>query len=230
MRSKSRGPELPDRPNSVADVLKQRIREGTLAPGARLVEGRIAAETGTTRTHVREALLRLAGEGLVVIENFRGASVRQLNAREVTQIFATRQVLEGLAARQAALAPATARDAVRERQERLDACEKQQDAAGFAAANEAWHLTIIGAADNPYAQSFLERLWIPTYRLSFRRVYTPEIMARSNLQHRLVTAAIVAGRPEEADVAMRLHVHSGLELPAAAPGADTVAEPKPYRP
>jgi DNA-binding GntR family transcriptional regulator len=217
MPSKSPVAGQPGRPTHVADVLKQRIREGTLAPGARLVEAKIAAETGTTRTHVREALQRLAGEGLIVIENFRGASVRQLDAREIQQIFETRELLEGLAARQAATAALEVRVVISELQLKLDECESKNDERGFASANEAWHLAIISAAANPYLQAFLERLWIPTYRLSFLRVYTPSIMARSNRQHRLVTGAIMAGSAEEADLAMRLHVRSGInpERPTA---------------
>jgi DNA-binding GntR family transcriptional regulator len=200
----------PGRP-PLADVLKQRIREGALAPGARLVEARIASETGATRAHVREALQRLAGEGLVVLENFRGASVRQLNPPEVEQIFATREVLEGLAARQAASAASEARAVIGNLQTRLDKFEGDSDSKGFAVANEAWHVSIISAAANPHLQTFLERLWIPTYRLSFQRVYTQAIMARSNRQHRLVTAAIMAGCPEEAELAMRLHIRSGIK-------------------
>jgi DNA-binding GntR family transcriptional regulator len=216
MPSKPPGAAHSGRPSHVVDVLKQRIRDGTLAPGARLVETKIAAETATNRTHVREALQRLAGEGLIVIENFRGATVRQLDPREIEQIFQTRELLEGLAARQAATAPIAARTSIAELQTRLDEAEHAKDMQGFAAANEAWHMAVISAAANPYLQAFLERLWIPTYRLSFMRVYTEAIMARSNLQHRLVTAAIVAGCPEEADMAMRLHIRSGINQPASA--------------
>ncbi len=226
MSSKSPDAAQTVRPTHVADVLKQRIREGTLAPGARLVEAKIAHETGTTRTHVREALQRLAGEGLVVIENFRGASVRRLDPREVEQIFATREVLEGLAARQAASAASDTREMIGNLQARLDKFESDGDPRGFAVANEAWHVAIIGGAANPYLQTFLERLWIPTYRLSFQRVYTQTIMARSNRQHRLVTAAIMAGCAEEAELAMRLHIRSGNHPESATPEPNAVIQPR----
>jgi DNA-binding GntR family transcriptional regulator len=197
----------------IIEIIKERIRDGSLPPGARLIESRIAAETGATRTHIREALHRLAGEGLVVVENFRGASVRQLTPNEVLQIFSTREVLEGLAARGAAGSPLQTRQAIATIQGAMNDCVDAGDAAGFAVANERWHHAIIAASANPYLQSFLERLWIPTFRLSFRRVYTPAIMQRSNLQHRLVTAAILAGQAEEADLAMRLHVKGGFSVP-----------------
>jgi DNA-binding GntR family transcriptional regulator len=226
MSSKSPEAAPSVRPTHVAEVLKQRIREGTLAPGARLVEAKIAHETGTTRTHVREALQRLAGEGLVVIENFRGASVRRLDSREIEQIFATREMLEGLAARQAAHAPMEMRDLIGTLQSRLDQFESDGDPQSFALANEAWHVAIITAAANPYLQAFLERLWIPTYRLSFRRVYTQAIMARSNRQHRLVTAAIMDGCTEEAELAMRLHIRSGIHPEAATLDSSAVVQPR----
>jgi len=83
---------------AVADWVRDRIRLGRLVPGQRLVEADIVRDTHASRSKVREALQRLESEGLVSIEEFRGASVKRLGIDEVRQIYRTRMALEGLAA------------------------------------------------------------------------------------------------------------------------------------
>lgn len=90
----------------LSEVVTARIRDsinsGAYAPGARLIEGRIAEELNVSRVPVREALRALAAEGLVEVRPRHGAVVASLDpasAREMVQIRAT---LEGLNARLAA--------------------------------------------------------------------------------------------------------------------------------
>ncbi len=78
----------------VADQLRDMIRDGAYAPGARLVERAIAQELGTSHIPVREALARLAEEGLVVREPRRGARVAELSTRSLEEISNLRVVLE----------------------------------------------------------------------------------------------------------------------------------------
>lgn len=82
--------------------IKRGIRTGELRPGMRLAPDDIAAEIGTSRMPVREALNRLATEGLIVNRPNRGSVVRVLTEKEVREVFAMRSVLEGLAATLAA--------------------------------------------------------------------------------------------------------------------------------
>ena len=78
----------------VADQLRDLIRDGAYAPGARLVERSIARELGTSHIPVREALARLAEEGLVVRLPRRGARVAELSPRMLEEISSVRVVLE----------------------------------------------------------------------------------------------------------------------------------------
>ena len=78
----------------VADQLRDLIRDGAYAPGARLVERAIARELGTSHIPVREALARLAEEGLVVRLPRRGARVAELSSRSLEEISSVRVVLE----------------------------------------------------------------------------------------------------------------------------------------
>lgn len=88
----------------VCKKLKQRIVNGTLVPGQRLVERDIAEQLHVSRVPVREALRTLESEGLVTAEpGSRSMIVRRLSLRDVNELFDVREALEVFAARQAAV-------------------------------------------------------------------------------------------------------------------------------
>jgi DNA-binding GntR family transcriptional regulator len=82
--------------------IKEAILSGSLQPESRLVELSLAAEFGVSRTPIREALKRLIAENLVAIDPVRGTVVKGIDQREVEEVYAIREVLDGLAARLAA--------------------------------------------------------------------------------------------------------------------------------
>lgn len=181
-------------------------------PGQRLVEADIVAATGASRSRVREALRRLEAEGLVTIEEFRGASVKRLGPDEVRQIYEARMALEGLAAAECARrADAALRERLQQIQSELNAGEHAGDHDRFARLNEAWHGSIIIGSGNQYVAQFLTRLTVPIYRLVFATFYTAERIAAANADHRVITAAIVEGRADAAERAMRAHIRNGLD-------------------
>lgn len=73
--------------------LRTRIHRGQLVPGQRLIEADLVAETGMSRGRIREALRRLEDERLVRIDRNRGASVRRISRKEVSD---TLEVLRAL--------------------------------------------------------------------------------------------------------------------------------------
>jgi len=197
---------------SVADWVRDRIRLGRLVPGQRLVEADIVRETGASRSKVREALRRLESEGLVAIEEFRGASVNRLGRDEVRQIYRTRMALEGLAAAEFAASGDTARkQRLLTIQEELNQWEHEGQHDRFARLNDAWHRLIIEGSGNSYVAQFLTRLTVPIYRLLFSTFYTSQRISLANADHRVITAAILDGRAEDAERAMRAHIAAGLD-------------------
>jgi len=92
--------ELPPLPRStttselVVDALRAAILDGRLAPGATLVERRLAERLGVSKTPVREALITLAASGLVTVRPNRGAVVRAVGADEVRAAYEVRLLLE----------------------------------------------------------------------------------------------------------------------------------------
>jgi len=81
----------------VASVLRERIARGELRPGSRLIELDISRELGVSRSPVREALLRLAEEGLVEILPYRGAMVVPLDKTRLAELLEFRLALEHFA-------------------------------------------------------------------------------------------------------------------------------------
>jgi len=195
----------------VVTTLREHIRAGRLVPGQRLVEADIVRETGASRSKVREALQRLETEGLVSIEEFRGASVRQLGIDEVRQIYHARMALEGMAAGTfAASDHQLLKKELKKLQQAMNQLEKSGDHHRFAQLNDAWHALIIEGSGNRYAAQFLRQLTVPVYRLLFSSFYSAQRIDRANADHKVITRAIVEGRSEDAESAMRNHILDGF--------------------
>jgi len=90
-------PSLGGQPK-IKDVIYQELRErivfGGFSPGDRLVEPELAAQFGVSKTPVREALLTLEAEGLVVLRPHRGAEVSPMTVEEWNDLIFLRDVLE----------------------------------------------------------------------------------------------------------------------------------------
>lgn len=197
--------------SEVADWIRKRIRRGSLAPGQRLVEVDIIRQTGASRFKVREAFQRLEGEGLVITEDFRGASVRTASIDEVRQIYRARVALEGICAADFTR-NATAAQIVRleELQEQLDTCVLEHAPERFGPLNLEWHACLVQGASNEIIRELLERLNVPIHRLLFESFYSPNRLKHANADHHAVLAAIKAGDAEGAESAMRQHVENGF--------------------
>ncbi len=197
--------------SDVVALLREQIRLGRLVPRQRLVEADIVQETGASRSKVREALRRLESEGLVSIEEFRGASVRHLSMDEVHQIYKARMALEGMAAAEFALSDnSKLKKQLQKLQTGMNSLERTGRHDQFAQLNDAWHATIIEGSGNHYADQFLKQLSVPVYRLLFTTFYSSQRIDRANADHKVITRAIVEGRGADAEQAMRNHILDGF--------------------
>ena len=198
--------------DDLVDWARANIRTGKFAPGQRLIESDIIRETQMSRNKVREALQRLATEGLVTIEPFRGASVKSITRDEVRQIYQARMAIEGFAAAEfAASDNPELKQRLKQTQREMNKWVKDGDHERFARSNSEWHEIIIDGAENEYFRQFLGRLTIPVYRLLFTTFYSRSRIAVANVDHKKITAAIVNGEPERAETLMREHVENGFK-------------------
>lgn len=201
----------PPSAQQVADWIRQRIRTGRFVPGQRLIEVDIIRQTGASRSRVREALQRLEGEGLVQIEEFRGAAVRSTTLDEVRQIYRARMALEGMAMRDFTLnASDAARARLVELQEELDASVRDRAPDRFARLNTEWHRHIIEGSGNAVIAELVQRLNVPIHRLLFESFYNEDRLMTANADHQTMMPMILARRADEAEQAMRTHIEAGF--------------------
>jgi DNA-binding GntR family transcriptional regulator len=189
------------------DALREAIVRGDIAPEARLVESEISTNFAMSRGAVRTALIRLEEEGLVVREPHRGARVRKVSDDEAVEILQVRAVLEGLAVRMTA--------------ERIDADGAARlqallgrhrelleggDLLGASDANADLHAALLELSGHATARRLIRALNSQTVRYQYRTILIPGRPAASVAEHTAIVEAVVAGRPEEAEAAMRSHL------------------------
>lgn len=135
----------------VCDELRRLVITGELAPGARLVEDRLATRLGVSRNPVREALQTLASEGFVELLPRRGAVVAQITAAQAEELFDVRMALEPLAARLAARhgSPATLA-LLRGVLEKARTATAAGDLDRLAAYNTEFHQLVVDGSGNGY--------------------------------------------------------------------------------
>jgi DNA-binding GntR family transcriptional regulator len=185
--------------------LRSGIMEGRLAPGERLRAEALAERLGTSRTPVREALLMLEREGLVVVEPHRGAVVRAFDAADLLDLYEVRELIEPHAAMRAAtrIEP----EAMNRLHELCDLAEEPGATTDdHIAYNEEFHALIVAAAQSPRLLAALHGVaGIPR---AFRAAFwaDPAQLAQSLFCHRELTRALELRRPELAEVVMRMHI------------------------
>jgi DNA-binding GntR family transcriptional regulator len=156
----------PPRGGSLADdayaLIRRRIIDCRLAPGQQVTEGQLVAELGIGKTPVREALLRLAQEGLVQPIRRSGYRVAPITLRDVRDLFGLRLILEPAAAERAVGRLDLGR--LRDIQARYDACYLDDPAAAFVL-NTAFHLAGAQAADNARLERTMAQLLSDSERM-----------------------------------------------------------------
>ena len=203
--------------------IRTAIISGDLKSGETLQESRLAERIGVSRTPVREALSRLASEGLVVLERYRRGQVASFSMADVAEVFRLRGKLEGHGARRACRR-ITAADIAR-----LEAVEDEMEAvfaelgwhrhlSRFDELNNEFHGIIARAADSPRLEKILaSSLELPASIFNHYIEPVDERTRRTHRQHREIIAALRARNPDWAEAAMSGHLFSILNDPAPDP-------------
>ncbi|MEO6151591.1 MAG: GntR family transcriptional regulator [Croceibacterium sp.] len=197
----------------IADWVRGQIRRRRLVPGQRLVEIDIIRQTGGSRFKVREALQRLDAEGLVDVEEFRGASVRNATMEEVRQLYHARGAMEGICAADfTARASAAQKAELNAIAEQMEACVAGPAPEQFSRLNAQWHNLIMDGAGDHVIKSIVQRLNTPIHHLVFETFYRGERLRAAVQDHRVIVDAVMAGDAKAAESAMRAHVINGLDF------------------
>jgi DNA-binding GntR family transcriptional regulator len=208
----SPGAAEPAPPVSLATGAYERLREaivrGQLRPNQRLVEAELAEWLKVSRTPLREALARLAGEGLILSQR-RGWIVREHTANEISEIHEVRAALEGMAAY---LAAKRATDEQIEHLIELHAHATENPSLAeepglyLVEYNDAFHEAVVSCAENERLRHFirLNREFFFTYRLA--RLYSFQEARASIAGHDEVVEALKVRDADRAEAAMREHI------------------------
>lgn len=207
----------------VHETLLARILSGALAPGTRLVESRLAADLGLSRTPLREALFRLEQEGFVQAHLSRGFSVTSLTTREVRELYPILGALELCALKTLGLIAVAAAPALekingelavlaeRAMRTRPAAHAGERTSERALALDDRWHQTLTARCPNQRLLALIRQHRRAISR--YEHVYWQDsaLISISVAQHQAVIGALAAANIEAAVQALELHWRHGLE-------------------
>lgn len=199
------------------DALKTAILSGHLPAGSRLQQGQLATQLNVSTTPVREALSRLASEGLVRADAHRGAVVRGLDRAELAEIYELRQTLEPIVARKAAEHITT--EQLDQAEELWREMEDSSDPARWAESNRQFHALISSAAHAPRLESIVKGLRDSSTRyVQWSLTATPQRFFSANKDHLDLITALRAGDGERAAKIAEGHMSGTLAALRQASG------------
>ena len=189
-------------------TLTNAIHNEVYKSGQRLTEAELTKELGISRGSLREVLRRLAANGLIDLEPNRGAVVKRISRESVMEILATREVLEGLAASQAAenIEHGDNKERALGMLEEIQAAQVNSIEIDFLEDNTRFHQFIVSISGNKILHQQIEQLQLPGIRSRFFSQVSAELWKRSLREHEMLLQAILDSDAILAEQLMRAHV------------------------
>lgn len=188
--------------------IRQALIKGTFQPGQRLSEPELALRFKTSRSPIREALVRLEHEGFVERTASGRVSVKGLDISDLEQLYVLRATVEGLAARLATPHFSTLDlETMGRNLDDMERCVKKSDAAGAIAAGRDFHDVITHECGNEPLVEILASLRARISR--FRAVVASlgNYDAERVVEHRRILKVFYQRNAEQAEIEMIRHVN-----------------------
>ncbi|HWR17746.1 MAG TPA: GntR family transcriptional regulator [Terriglobales bacterium] len=221
--------------HQVAGKIREAILDGSLIPGERLVERKLAEALGTSQSAIREALIQLELEGHVSKKPNSATYVTDFSQRDLENTIAVRRALESFAAEEAARQRTQADiERMQDLFHESTAAARSRDFQKYIRGDLIWHISMWESTHNDCLVETLRRVVVPLFGFSAIRVaMQPGFNLAKDLQlHKALLDAIVAGEPERAKRAFHaamqdwtdqaVHLYSEEEASEETP--ETVAE------
>lgn len=178
-----------------------------LSPGTALQDKLLSAQFKVSRTPVREALIRLAEEGLVDIRPQSGTFVSRIRAEAIPEALDIRLALETMTVKRAArLHDAAALETLDRILARQTRCAEAEDTTGFHEADEAFHEAIGEIAGRPTTWRLIRSVKLQIDRARRLTLPVPGRMPQVIVEHQAIRAAIAMGEQAAAARAMTAHL------------------------
>lgn len=194
--------------------LKHKILTGEIVSQTRLMEIDLSEKMNVSRTPIREAIKRLADDGLVKVEPRRGAYVANISIKDMLDVFEVREDMEGFVAK---LAAQRITDDERQKlraiaREYEQAIEKADDKEVIIDLDEKFHNFIVMCSGNETLSELVK--YVQELSLRFRYLYYDDFSLYESTaeQHNRIMEAINAGRDEEARSEADAHVKALKEF------------------
>lgn len=191
--------------------LRRDVVSGVLRPNQRLVETGISQRLGISRTPVRDALMRLAADGLVDNDR-RGWTVHEHNRDELVAIYETRAALEGYAARLAALRATPEELDTMEQVLKFEADLGPGRSEVVADQNLEFHSVMFRSCRNPRLLHLIETNAEFYFNFRIASLYTPDELRQAYEGHNRLLRALHARDAEAAEAAVREHLDQALNV------------------
>jgi DNA-binding GntR family transcriptional regulator len=213
----------------VLHAVRELILGGQLTPGARLGEVELAERLGVSRTPVREALSRLAAEGIVEIQPNLGARVATWTVAELEGVFDLRSAIEpqltAYVVPNAGPADLAELDDLAHRMADVGCPGPGQNLDALVPLNRAFHDRLVALADHPTLATALAAAIHPPIVLRNFHAYDEASLRRSLAHHVEIVAALRAGDATWARAVMTAHIHNARAVMVRAARAAAGAEP-----
>lgn len=196
------------------DAVLERIYDGRLAAGARLPEQSLAADIGVSRTPIREAVRRLAAEGMVDVVPNRGAQVVSISEQDNRELYTLRAELEPVACR-LAIERMDVSDLGRLQDlhgRMVDIVDSGRDRGELTTLNNAFHTLFIERCGNRHLGLAIGALMRPVLVTRTFRAYDHDSLVRSMRYHGDLIASARVRDGEWAEAVMRAHILSARHV------------------
>lgn len=202
----------PDLTEQVRERLLDAICDGELPPGARLTQEDLALRFDVSRQPVLQALRLLKKDGFVIDAGRRGLMVAPLDAALILQVYEMRAVLDGLAARKAAIAGAKLDTAIIAQGRKAVASNR---IVAMIDADTRFHSLIHEASGNPLLPRAADLHWRHIRRAMGAVLQSSRVRDVVWNEHEAILAAIAAGDADRAEALARRHAEdAGRNLAA----------------
>lgn len=204
------GELAPSSMERVLTHLTQRMHDGRIAPGQRLITSELSKELGISLAPVREAFHVLAGEGLLELIQNRGARVRQLSSQNLLEGMQVLQVVGCLAIRLAAKRPfdrKTYAELGKILEDMMQAGERR-DTRLFFQLIAASHRKMNEIAGNSFLNPVLGRLHLEYFNIQLAEII-PGNWEKYIENYRLMGKIVLAGPEHFKDLEESLYAHYG---------------------
>ncbi|HEX2115371.1 MAG TPA: FCD domain-containing protein [Alphaproteobacteria bacterium] len=194
----------------VQDEIERLILSGEIKAGERLNENALATRLGVSRGPVREAARGLEKAGLVRVIVNRGAFVRQISIDEAAELYDLRAALFGMACRRVTEARRREHhDVLADLVSRMERAQRRRDADAYYPLNLEFHQALLKFSGSARLEAMYAGLVKEAHLFRRHALSSAPNMRASNVEHRAILSAIVAGRAADARRLGEQHVLSG---------------------